>query len=396
MFAFNLPDVGEGIAEAELIEWHVEVGDAVAEHALIATVMTEKVTVEVPSPFAGKVMWRCGDVGDILAVGAPLVKFDGATPLVTDVKQADPTPPHPANELHDGSPRQTTQAAPAVRRYARELGIDLSTITGTGPKGRVLRGDIDRHQAQGPSSLHPAPTLASPQNPTDAPDTVVPVRGLRRTIAKRLSAVNSDVPHITYVEEVDMTQTLALRDQFQRSQSLSLSPLPFIARAACQACRDFPQINATYDAEAQSVVQHSSVHLGIATQTERGLVVGVVKHADKRLVPDLASEITRVSGAAKQGRATREELSGSTLTITSLGKLGGIVVTPLINPPEVAILGINRIRTQPVWSNGTWLPREMMNISCSVDHRFVDGYDIAAYIQRLKEILEHPGLTTLS
>ena len=404
VYGVKLPDVGEGVAEAELIAWHVNVGDEVTTESVLAEVMTDKATVEISSPVAGVVTFLHGEPGDTLAVGREFVGVElgeGAAPGTAAV--AAPTPPPPVAPVATSSasapaasasapaasgptgPRPT--AAPAVRARARSLGIDLATVTGSGPDGRVVHADLDRVLGAGGRGTMPVAAADAPR--------VEPVRGLRRRIAERLTSSWTEIPHITYVEAVDVTDLEALRAELNRRDHPSgvrLTILPFLARAITLAVGEQPRLNAHYDAAAQALSVFDAVHIGVATQTPDGLMVPVVRHAEARGLWDLAGEVARVTGAARSGKATMQELSGSTITITSLGALGGLVTTPLINQPEVAIVGVNKLETRPVWRHGTFEPRQMMNLSSSFDHRIVDGWDAATFIQRIKALLEMPAL----
>ena len=389
-YIFKLPDLGEGMVESEIGEWFIKVGDQVAEEDIVASMMTDKAAVELSSPVSGKVLQLGGEPGDMVAVGAALVTFE------TDVASDDPEPaaeatPVASVEQNEAPPARSTKArvmtSPAIRRRAKEAGVDLSTVIGTGPGGRVSRQDLDAHLAGRP----PADTTL-----TAAPvaDKEIKVIGLRRIIAERMTTATQEIPHFTYVEEIDITEVEALRKHLNDqsgNKSERLTPLPFLGLALIRALREFPQCNATYDKQRNIIVQHGAVHLGIATQTPDGLKVPVVHNADRMTVNELASEIRRVSEAARNNSITKSELSGSTITITSLGKLGGIVSTPVINMPEVGIIGVNRAIEKPVVLNGQITVRTMMNLSSSFDHRFVDGYDAAAMIQRIREQLEHPA-----
>ena len=390
----KLPDVGEGVAEAELIGWLVAVGDRVTSDSVLAEVMTDKATVEVACPVSGVVVALHGEPGDVLAVGGGLVsiELDGAAPAPrapaspsAPVAAAAPVPPAPA-----GAPRTRTLAAPAVRARAASLGIDLAIVTGSGPDGRVVHADLDRALLGRSGS----PTTSVVGSGADEPH-LEPVRGLRRRIAERLTSAWTEIPHITYVDAIDVTDLEILRAELNRRGDASatrLTILPFLARAIVIAAAEQPRLNATYDAAAQMLSVFDAVHLGIATQTDDGLIVPVVRHAEARGLWDLAAEIGRVASAARTGSATRQELSGSTITITSLGALGGLVTTPIINQPEVAIVGVNKLETRPVWRNGAFEPRQMMNLSSSFDHRIVDGWDAATFVQRIKALLELPAL----
>jgi 2-oxoisovalerate dehydrogenase E2 component (dihydrolipoyl transacylase) len=368
-FIFKLPDVGEGLAEAEIAAWHVAAGDTVQEDQPLADVMTDKATVELTSPVAGRVLARHGEVGETRAIGAPLVEFD------TDTEATPaPTPP-PERPL----------AAPAVRQKARDLGIDLRHVQGTGPDGRITHADL-----AAPATL--------PQSPPPATGgdgiTEVKLIGLRRVIAERLQESTRRIPHFTYVEELDVTGLEELRLQLNETRAKhlpKLTVLPFLVRALVRALADWPQINARFDDDASIVHRYAAIHLGIATQTPSGLTVPVIRHAQTRDLWNCAAEITRLAEAARAGKATREELAGSTITLTSLGALGGVVSTPVINLPEVAIIGVNRIVERPVVRGGQVVVRKMMNLSSSFDHRVVDGWDAASFIQRIRALLECPA-----
>ncbi|WP_336979755.1 2-oxo acid dehydrogenase subunit E2 [Brevundimonas nasdae] len=420
-YVFKLPDVGEGTAEAELVGWHVKVGDAVEEDQILADVMTDKATVEITSPVAGTVVALYGEAGKSVPVGGPLVAFDveGRGNVSTPVAAPKPAPKpaenataasaavstaqrapsatapsKPVPALTGRAPGERPSASPAVRNRARDLGVDLTFVPGSGPAGRITHEDLDGFIARGGSQPASAPsgggsTYAKAQGTTE-----VRIIGLRRKIAEKMAESVRRIPHITYVEEIDMTAVEELRAHLNATKSKDqpkLNVLPFIARAIVVALRDQPQINATYDDEAGVLTQHAAVHLGIAAQTPNGLMVPVVRHAEARDPYDTALEIARVSGAAKDGSAKREELSGSTITITSLGTLGGVVHTPIINHPEVAIVGPNKIAERVVVKDGQMVVRKMMNLSSSFDHRIVDGHDAAVFVQRIKGLLENPA-----
>ena len=411
-FEVRLPDVGEGVAEAELLSWSVDVGDQVTPASALADVMTDKATVEVACPVAGTVVALHGEPGDRLAVGSQLVTVeldDGAPtisrptvepPAEVDQPAAAESPARPdtdAATTPSGDRRRAT-AAPAVRARARELGLDLAAVLGTGPERRVTHADLDRHLLiRRPAVAMAASAVSGPvaagSGAADEP-TRKPVRGLRRRIAERLTVTWREIPHITYVDEVDATQLEDLRSTLNaRDAARRLSLLPFIVRAVVIACTEQPAVNARFDAAAEILELFDAVHVGIATQTAEGLTVPVVRDAQRRGIHDLAAEITRVSTAARDGRATLSDLSGSTITVTSLGALGGLVTTPIINRPEVAIVGVNRLQTRPQWRAGHGFePRQMMNLSSSFDHRIVDGWDAAVFVQRIKQLLEQPAL----
>ena len=409
-FTFKLPDLGEGTVEAEIAEWMVKVGDEVQEEAPICAMLTDKAAVELTAPVSGTVVSVAGEEGDVVAVGAPLIVFatDGAEPAasaelgaaeaaneVADTEQDD-APAAISSEAAEPAPVSTTATgktltSPSIRSRAREAGIDLGQVAGSGPRGRILKADFDAFLAgQSGSSAVPAPAAQAQTGTTE-----IKVIGLRRKIAEHLSRSSREIPHFTYVEEVDMTALESLRQDLNASKpegDPGLTPLVFMGLALVRALKDFPQCNAHYDSERNVIVQHHGVHLGIATQTADGLKVPVVLHAEARGLNDLAAEIRRVSNAARDGSATREELSGSTITITSLGKIGGIVSTPVINQPEVAIIGVNKAVDRPVIHDGQVVVRRMMNLSSSFDHRFVDGFEAAELIQALKALLEQPAL----
>jgi 2-oxoisovalerate dehydrogenase E2 component (dihydrolipoyl transacylase) len=435
-FEVRLPDVGEGVAEAELLSWSVEVGDQVTPASALAEVMTDKATVEVACPVTGTVVSLYGEPGDRLAVGSQLVTVeldDAATtaggppttatadgsgpadasgpaerpelvatvepPAAVDQPAAAQSPARPdadAATTPSGG-RRRAAAAPAVRARARELGLDLAAVLGTGPEGRVTHVDLDRHLlVRRPTAAmagSPTAETVATDEPSDEP-TRRPVRGLRRRIAERLSVAWREIPHITYVDEVDATQLEDLRSTLNtRDAKRHLTLLPFVVRAVIIACTEQPGVNARFDAAAETLELFDAIHVGIATQTAEGLMVPVVRDAQRRGIDDLAAEITRVSTAARDGRATLSELSGSTITVTSLGALGGLVTTPIINHPEVAIVGVNRLQTRPQWRAGHGFePRQMMNLSSSFDHRIVDGWDAAVFVQRIKQLLEQPAL----
>lgn len=428
---FRLPDVGEGIAEAEIVALHVQVGDIIEEDAALADVMTDKATVEISSPVAGRVIEIAGAVGDQIAIGSTLVVFevDGEsradsarstpdtraappppalginqpTPSVVEVdaresadhrdkvgqtgiesSPMDPAagPPGPSASLETGQ----VMASPTVRQRAKHLGIDLRQVA-PGAPGRIRHQDLDSYL------LYHAGSGYKPAGAT-RPDEQVKVIGLRRRIAENMAASKRHIPHFSYVEEIDVTKLEALRSDLNdtRGDKPKLTVLPLLITAICRALPDYPMINARYDDEAGIVTRSGAVQLGIATQTDAGLMVPVIRNAESQNVWQLAREINRLAQAARSGKATSEELSGSTLTVTSLGTLGGIATTPVINRPEVAIIGPNRIVERPVVSNGSIAIAKLMNLSMSCDHRVVDGWDAASFVQRLKALLETPAL----
>jgi 2-oxoisovalerate dehydrogenase E2 component (dihydrolipoyl transacylase) len=473
-FVFKLPDVGEGTAEAEIVAWHVRVGDVVKEDAPLVDVMTDKATVEMTSPVAGKVVSIHGEPGDMAPVGGPIAVFEtegeadlgppasppaakaaaapktageapavqeapkpnggakpkikapagatwseeqvqaamaGAAPKATPVpaaampSAAAPKSVPPASSRQDApkaqavakpAPRDASvhewsqaQASPAVRTRAQKLGLDLGQVRGTGPDGRVTHEDLDAVLVPAVGSRRTGSALAE-RNGIEP----VKVIGLRRKIAEKMQDAKRRIPHFAYVEESDLTELEDLRAHLnatKRNDQPKLTLLPFLMRALVLALPDFPQINARYDDEQGVVYRHENVDIGIATQTDNGLIVPVVRHVEARDVWDCALEVTRLANAVRNNTAGKDELSGSTITITSLGALGGIVTTPVINHPEVAIIGVNKLVERPVVKNGQIVIRKMMNLSSSFDHRVVDGYDAAAFIQRVKGLLEHPA-----
>jgi 2-oxoisovalerate dehydrogenase E2 component (dihydrolipoyl transacylase) len=427
----KMPDVGEGIAEAELVEWHVKVGDLVREDTLLAAVMTDKATVEIPSPVEGEVLWLGAEIGDVVAIGSPLIRLmvsgessaasspqveeqgagAPATVMANRPQAAEPptepgapvrlmtprTPDHVPPDYVPKLPRPAVArvegdkpiASPAVRLRAREMGIDLRQVPGTGPGGRITHEDLDAFFAHGPRVARGrglAPKTAVEQ---------IKVVGLRRKIAEKMALAKARIPHITYVEEVDVTALEELRSSLnanKRTDRPKLTLLPFLMCAMVKAIAEQPHLNAIYDDEAGTIHQHAGVHIGIATQTASGLIVPVVRHVETLDLWGCASELSRLAESAKAGTATREDLSGSTITITSLGAMGGIVTTPVINHPEVAIVGVNKMAMRPVWDRTSFIPRRMMNLSSSFDHRVIDGWDAAVFIQRIKALLETPAM----
>ncbi|MGI9520815.1 MAG: dihydrolipoamide acetyltransferase family protein [Hyphomicrobiaceae bacterium] len=448
VYAIKLPDVGEGIAEAELIEWNVAVGDVVREDDVIASVMTDKANIEIPSSVSGKVLWLGADIGHMVAVGADLIRLeiDGEGNVTTeisgtvavssqssacDARDAHQVLSSPVNEVpgqpgaldrtgasdqagtHDqtGAPDQIDNAsrpesgsssgmsafprsgrplaAPSVRKRAREAAVDLQLVPGSGPAGRITHDDLITYLASGgpdTSAAKPGKNLHVAQ---------IKVVGLRRRIAEKMALANAKIPHITIVEEVDVTSLEDLRDELNTAHEGSrakLTILPFVIKAIVEAVREQPALNAHFDDETGVINQYGGVHVGIATQTPNGLMVPVVRHTEAQSLWDSAQEILRLSAEARDGKATREDLSGSTITITSLGPLGAIATTPIINYPEVAIVGINKIAVRPWWDGQQFMPRKMMNLSCSFDHRVIDGWDAAVFVQKLKSLLERPAM----
>lgn len=412
----RMPDIGEGIAEAELVEWSVALGDVVNEDDTLATVMTDKATVDIPSPVTGKVAWLGGDLGALIAVGAELIRLEvegegntnASLPVVDEAPSVEPekaspvTPPVQQQAPVVSSPVEAVAtsvvpgplraegekplAAPSVRGRAREAGIDLRKLRGSGGAGRITHDDLSAYIAGG--------GVDTPGKPLrDASVSELRVIGLRRKIAERMQLAKRTIAHITIVEEIDVHALEDLRVKLNAQSGRSkLTLLPFVMKAIVQTVREQPGLNAHYDDEAGVIRRFAGVHVGIATQTPGGLMVPVVRHAEALNIWESAEELSRVTDAAKVGTAERDELTGSTITISSLGPLGAISTTPIINRPEVAIVGINRMAIRPHWDGSAFVPRRMMNISCSFDHRVIDGWDAAVFIQRLKALLETPAL----
>ena len=420
----KMPDIGEGIAEVELVAWHVQPGDAVVEDQVLADVMTDKATVEIPSPVHGKVLSLGGKVGDVMVVGTELIRLEvegagnvaAGAPPVTGRAAPAPSPapapapaaapaPKPAETASPASPASAARpaaaptvrapgekpiASPAVRRRALELGIELRFVPGSGEAGRVLHEDLDAYAARRGAAAPAASRYVERHD-----EEQVQVVGLRRKIAQKMQEAKRRIPHFTYVEEIDVTELEALRAQLNEQYGEArgrLTLLPLLARAIVLALREFPQINARFDDDAGIVTRYGAVHLGVATQTDGGLMVPVLRHAEARDLWSCAAEVRRLAEAARAGKATREELTGSTITVTSLGALGGIVTTPVINWPEVAIVGVGRIVERPVIRGGSVVARRLMNLSSSFDHRVVDGADGAYFVQAVRRLLECPSL----
>ena len=419
-YAFKLPDIGEGVVEGEVVEWMVSVGDTVNEDDPILSVMTDKATVEIPSPVDGKVTTIIGEPGDIIPVGEVCIEFEvdgaGNASASTEETETKPEPiaePEPAKEEPKPEPvvEQTPEpvassapvaraagtkalASPAVRQRAREANIDLQIVAGSGPGGRISHADLDRHIAGGAAGASTfAPVGASIKTKLTGTEEVK-VIGLRRKIADSMMASYSTIAHFSYFEEVDITALEELRQHLNSTRpegAPKLTYLPFIMQALVKALRENPECNALYDDEANLVTRHEAIHLGIATQTDRGLYVPVVKHVEAMDIWQSASEMIRVTSATRDGKASADELSGSTFTITSLGRLGGLGATPIINKPEVGILGVHNAKERAVVRNGQIVVRRMMNLSSSWDHRVVDGHDGATLVQRVKTLLENPA-----
>lgn len=416
----KMPDIGEGIAEVELVEWHVQVGDEVHEDQLLAEVMTDKATVEIPSPVAGKILALGGVPGQVMAVGGELIRLEveghGNHKEAAQAKAQEEAPTQPAAKTEPvaeaakteprvenkpvapaarpapspaprRAPGEKPLASPAVRQRARDLGVELQFVQGSGPAGRILREDLEHFLEHGGATIASGYAARHDEHQ-------IPVIGLRRKIAQKMAEAKRRIPHFSYVEEIDVTDLEALRVHLNTKHSAArgkLTLLPFIARAMVVALRDFPQLNARYDDDADVITRYGAVHLGVATQSDNGLMVPVLRNAESRDLWGNSAEVARLAEAARHGKASREELSGSTITLSSLGALGGIVSTPVINYPEVAIVGVNRMVERPMVINGQIIVRKMMNLSSSFDHRVVDGMDAAAFIQAVRALLEHPA-----
>ncbi len=424
IYVIRVPDIGEGIAEVELVTWNVQPGDSVTEDQHLADVMTDKATVEVPSPVHGKVISLGGAVGQVMAVGAELVRLEvegegnlkensasepaskaqaapvlvaAPAPVATPVAPPASAPAPKAAPARAARPAAVARkegerplAAPSVRRRALDLGIDLRLVHGSGPAARIEHHDLDAFAAGGGQAAAVGSQYVERHGEEE-----IPVIGLRRKIAQKMQDAKRRIPHFSYVEEVDVTELEALRQQLNKIHGATrgkLTLLPFLARAMVLALRDFPQINARFDDDAGVVTRHEGVHLGIAAQTDGGLMVPVLRHAESLDLWACAAGIARVAEGAKSGKLGRDELSGSTITLTSLGALGGIVSTPVINHPEVAIVGVNRMVERPMLRNGQVVARQLMNLSSSFDHRVVDGMDAAQFIQAIRQLLETPAL----
>ena len=413
IFTFNLPDIGEGIAEAEIVAWHVKVGDRISEDQPLADMMTDKATVEMESPVAGIVTKVAGEAGDVIAIGSMLVEIETATDVsqvestvqvdaVATVEDELPHAPEPVaaepvvvqerpTAVRAQSPSISADhkitASPAVRQRAKELGVELTDVKAAG--GHIRHADLDTFLAYGSGQGYRASHISARRD-----DENVKVIGMRRRIADNMAASKRHIPHFTYVEEIDVTAIEAMRADLNANRGArpKLTMLPLLIVAICKTIPQFPMINARYDDENGVVTRHGAVHLGMATQTDAGLMVPVIRDAQDRNIWQLATEIARLADAARSGSAKSEELSGSTLTVTSLGPLGGIATTPVINRPEVAIIGPNKIVERPMFVGDTIEARKLMNLSISCDHRVVDGWDAANYVQALKKLLETPVL----
>jgi 2-oxoisovalerate dehydrogenase E2 component (dihydrolipoyl transacylase) len=397
-YLFRLPDIGEGVAEAEIVAWHVKVGDHIKEDQPLLDVVTDKATVDMSSPVEGTVTALHGDVGAKAPVGSVLVEFDvaGQLPVASEARQDVAQNARAGEEKSEAKPiiahnDNPPTASPATRRQAMEWGIKLEEVKGSGPRGRILPEDLERHRTG---------VKTGAKTGVKARDDIkeIKVIGVRRQIADRMSQSKRQIPHFSYVEEVDVTELENLRADLNIHRSEDqpkLTMLAFLMRAMVKLIPDFPNINAHYNDTDGVLKRYAAVHIGIATQTPNGLMVPVVRHAETRDLWDCARELLRVSQAARDGSARRDELLGSTITLTSLGPLGGIAATPIINYPEVAIIGPNKIVERPVVEGAFLTRRKIMNVSSSFDHRIVDGHDAARFIQQLKRLLEHPALIFL-
>lgn len=452
-YSMLLPDVGEGVAEAEIVEWNVSIGDTVLEDEVVGAVMTDKAAVEIPSSVTGKVIWLAGEIGDVIAVGADLVRLevdgDGNSNLDSDrnsdrndgrdtarhsddrndsdrsnagnnkdqwvanskvesraEKSAAQTvteqtsaalQPNSLSDKHQpaatshavaNSPHAKPLAAPSVRKRAKDEGVDLAVIVGSGPAGRITHDDLDTSLEQGTSTQY------SGKLP-NAEIKEIKVIGMRRKIAEKMSLASSRIPHITIVEEIDVTNLEELRNELNTTYQdvrSKLTVLPFVMKAIVETVRELPVINSIYNDETNTVYQHGGVHVGIATQTDAGLMVPVVRHCETLSLWDSAEHVVSLASQCRDGVINRDDLIGSTITVTSLGSLGALATTPIINHPEVAIVGINKIAIRPMWDGQQFAPRKMMNISASFDHRIIDGWQAAMTVQKLKTLLEKPAM----
>jgi 2-oxoisovalerate dehydrogenase E2 component (dihydrolipoyl transacylase) len=407
LYTIRMPDIGEGIAEAEIAEWLVVIGDTVQEDQALCAVMTDKATVEIPSPVVGKVLWRAADIGEILAVGAEMIRLE----VVGEGNSAAPAPVvenRPTRLVEVGTPAKAAPvvaapvlapvaaplraegerpiAPPSVRVRARAAGVDLRQVRGSGPMGRITHDDLAQFIASGGQVV----ATSGPKPDTTVED--IRIIGMRRKISQNMAAANA-IPHITIVEEVDVSALEDLRAKLNADNTgTKLTMLPFVALAIVRAVRHQPHLNAHHLPEDGLSRRFGAVNIGIATQTPKGLLVPVIHHAEGRTLRDMATEIARLADAARAGSALREDLTGSTISITSLGVLGAIATTPILNAPEVAIVGVNRMAVRPHWNGTAFEPRRMMNLSCSFDHRVIDGWDAAVFVNKLKSLLEAPAM----
>jgi len=416
-YSFKLPDLGEGIVESEIVEWYVAPGDQVGEDQHIADVMTDKATVEVTTPVAGVVLSVACSAGDMLAVGSEMILFE-VSDADANAVQTEPVP-KPAATVQPAQPAQVavvgdTQiappsvtpapattlrqtvghrvlASPSVRQRARDEQIDLTVVAGSGPAGRISNSDLDNFIAAGGIQASSSPGR---QSVVKSATSEIKIKGLRRVIAQKMAASKRNIPHYSYVEEIDVTALEELRQHLnsnKKSDQSKLTLLPFIIQALVKTLPDFPHCNARYDDQAEMLTQYEAVHVGIAAMTDSGLMVPVIKHCEAMDIWQTAAELGRLTQAARDGSIQSDELKDSTITITSLGAIGGIVTTPVINAPETSIVGVNKLQERPVVKEGEIVVRKMMNLSSSFDHRIVDGYDGALLVQALKRLLENPG-----
>ncbi|MEM9171723.1 MAG: dihydrolipoamide acetyltransferase family protein [Pseudomonadota bacterium] len=410
-YVFKLPDLGEGTVEAEIGEWRVKVGDTVSEDDVIVDMMTDKAAVEIPAPVSGRIKSLHGEQGDIVAVGTDLIVFETGdraasndndaadAALATEERQptaaakSDDVVTKPVAREKKASANGRVLTSPAIRARAKKHNIDLSEIPGSGPRGRILARDVDAwlaHGGQASGTAHGVPSHAAETDEVEE----IRVIGVRRVIARKMSEAKRTIPHFTYVDEIDVTEFESLRQHLNANRGddqPKLTFLPLLITALAKTLRQFPQCNATYDAEREVVVRHRALHVGIATQTDGGLKVPVIRQAQSKDLWQLADEVKSLSELARNGKATKQQLTGSTITVTSLGALGGIVTTPVINAPEVGIIGVNKAVDRPVVKDGVIVVRRMMNLSVSFDHRFVDGYDAADMVRVIKGMIEHPA-----
>lgn len=403
-YEFALPDLGEGMTEAEIVRWLVPLGGAVAQDQPVVELQTDKAVIEIPSPAAGVLLEQGGSPGDVLRVGSVLLVLETAASGAPPAAETAATGPGPAEVAVTAAPvwppEQIPRAAPAVRRRARELGVDLRRVRGSGPAGRITMADL---QAAAPAAPAPAsppaavaapapqPALAAEPEQAGAAD-FIPLRGLRRTIADRLER-SAQVPAFTVLDEADVTELVLLRQRLQATLGQKLTFLPFVVRAVAQAVAAYPSVNGHFDAERRGFVPGSACHIGIATATEQGLLVPVLRDAGRKSVLELAAELAQLAAAAREQRLAREQLTGSTFSISNFGALGSMSGTPMLNPPEVAILGTGRIDRLPRYdAAGQLVPREIMHLALTVDHRVIDGDTAVGFLNRLKAFLQEPGL----
>lgn len=437
MYVFELPEIGEGVVEGEIVRWLVNPGDVVATDQPLCEIMTDKATVEISSPTSGRVVRLHGKPGDVIKVHTPLVEFDlggdvavspraeapkveaprAETPKVEAPRAAPPPSPPPAaraapppaptkpaptkpapGEVHPAVAAKTPPppgtralASPAVRHAAREAGVDVNAVAGSGKGGRVTRADIEAAVAH-PEAVKAPPALSAPA-PREG-DERVRIIGLRRKIAEKMVQAYRTAPHFTYVDEVDCTRLVALREELNlraQARGVKLSYLPFILKALGVVLREFPTLNAVMDEEEFTLVIRRDINIGIATDTPAGLYVPVIRNVDQKSILELAAEVADVSARTRDNKTRLDELSGGTFTVTSVGNIGGRFATPILNHPEVAILGVNQIHDRPMAIDGQVVIRKMMYLSPSFDHRVIDGAVAARFVGALKAVLENPA-----